>query len=106
MFGMSRRLAILAAAAFSLATSASAQKAPDKVTFATNWLAQAEHGGHYQALADGTYAKYGLDVTITPGGPQKNNRLLMITGKADFYMAANLIPSFPSFPLSPQENSP
>lgn len=73
---------------------AQGQKPLDKVTFATNWLAQAEHGGHYQAVADGTYAKYGLDVTITPGGPQKNNRLLMITGKADFYMAANLIPSF------------
>ena len=34
----------------------------DKVTFGTNWVAQAEHGGYYQALADGTYKKYGLDV--------------------------------------------
>lgn len=74
--------------------SAPPAAAQDKVTFATNWLAQAEHGGHYQALADGTYAKYGLEVTIRPGGPQQNNRLLMISGKADFYMAANLIPSY------------
>ena len=36
----------------------------DKVTFGTNWQAEAEHGGFYQALADGTYKKYGLDVTI------------------------------------------
>ena len=36
----------------------------DKVTFGTNWLADPEAGGYYQALADGTYEKYGLDVTI------------------------------------------
>ncbi len=40
-----------------------------KVTFGTNWLADPEAGGYYQAIADGTYAKYGLDVTILPGGP-------------------------------------
>ena len=49
----------------------------DKVTFATNWLAEAEHGGFYQAKADGTYEKYGLDVTILQGGPNANNRLLL-----------------------------
>jgi len=68
--------------------------AAEKVVFASNWLAQAEHGGFYQALADGTYAKYGLDVTIVPGGPQKNNRLLLAAGKADFYMGDNLIGEF------------
>jgi NitT/TauT family transport system substrate-binding protein len=26
----------------------------DEVTYGTNWLAQAEHGGFYQAVADGT----------------------------------------------------
>ncbi|MDP4595091.1 MAG: ABC transporter substrate-binding protein, partial [Beijerinckiaceae bacterium] len=66
----------------------------DKVTFATNWLAEAEHGGHFQALADGTYRKFGLDVTIRPGGPQVNNRLLLVTGKVEFYMSANMIPAF------------
>ena len=44
--------------------------------FATNWKAQA-HGGFYRALADGTYRKYGLEVTIQPGGPQVNNRPLL-----------------------------
>ena len=43
----------------------------DKVTFGTNWVAEAEHGGFYQALADGTYRKYGLDVTIVPGRPER-----------------------------------
>jgi NitT/TauT family transport system substrate-binding protein len=68
--------------------------AADKVTFGTNWLAEAEHGGYYQALVDGTYAKYGLDVTILPGGPQANNRLLLVAGKIDFYMGGNLIQTF------------
>ena len=68
--------------------------AADKVTFGTNWLAEAEHGGFYQAVVDGTYAKYGLDVKILPGGPQANNRLLLATGKIDFYMGANMIQAF------------
>jgi len=66
----------------------------DKVTFGTNWLAEAEHGGYYQAVVDGTYAKYGLDVTILPGGPQANNRLLLATGKIEFYMGGNMIQAF------------
>ena len=71
-------------------------QALDKVAFGSNWLAEAEHGGFYQAVADGTYEKYGLDVTILPGGPQANNRLLLISGKIEFYMGGNMIPSFTS----------
>jgi len=70
--------------------------AADKVTFGTNWLAEAEHGGYYQAVVDGTYAKYGLDVTILPGGPQANNRLLLASGKIEFYMGGNMLQSFNS----------
>ena len=66
----------------------------DAVRFGTNWVAQAEHGGFYQAVADGTYARYGLDVTIVPGGPQVNNRLLLAAGKLDFYLGGNLIQAF------------
>ena len=66
----------------------------DKVSFGTNWVAEAEHGGFYQALADGTYKKYGLDVTIVPGGPQINNRILLAVGKLDFFMSANTLQSF------------
>lgn len=88
--------ATLAAAFLTLSAGLNGAKAADQVTFATNWLAEAEHGGYYQALVDGTYAKYGLDVKIIPGGPQANNRLLLITGKIDFYMGGNMIPSFTS----------
>jgi NitT/TauT family transport system substrate-binding protein len=66
----------------------------DKVSFATNWVAEAEHGGFYQALADGTYRRYRLDVTIVPGGPQVNNRILLPVGKIDFYLSANTLQSF------------
>jgi NitT/TauT family transport system substrate-binding protein len=66
----------------------------DKVRFGTNWVAEAEHGGFYQAVADGTYKKYGLDVTIVPGGPNVNNRILLPVGKIDFFMSANSLQSF------------
>jgi NitT/TauT family transport system substrate-binding protein len=66
----------------------------DKVRFGTNWVAEAEHGGFYQALADGTYRKFGLDVTIVPGGPNVNNRILLPVGKLDFFMSANSLQSF------------
>jgi NitT/TauT family transport system substrate-binding protein len=71
-----------------------AQTALDKVSFGTNWVAEAEHGGFFQAVADGTYRQYGLDVTIVPGGPNDNNRMLLIAGKLDFFMAANTLMSF------------
>ncbi len=63
----------------------------DEVKFGTNWLAQAEHGGYYQAVADGTYEKYGLKVEIVQGGPQAANRALLLAGKIDFYMAGNML---------------
>jgi NitT/TauT family transport system substrate-binding protein len=74
-----------------LAATAHAQ---DKVTFATNWKAQAAHGGFYQAVADGTYKQFGLDVTIQQGGPQVNNRPLLPAGRIDFLMTGNLLHSF------------
>ena len=75
-------------------SSAAAQTALDKVSFGTNWVPEAEHGGFFQALADGTYKSYGLDVTIVPGGPNENNRMLLIAGKIDFFMSANTLQSF------------
>ena len=68
--------------------------AADKVVFGTNWLAQGGHGGFYQAVADGTYTKHGLDVEIMMGGPQMNNRPMLIAGKLDFLMTGNLLLSF------------
>ena len=69
-------------------------QAQQAVSFATNWKAQAAHGGFYQALADGTYKKYGLDVKIIQGGPQVNNRPLLPAGRIDFLMTGNLLHSF------------
>jgi len=74
--------------------SAAAKDTLREVTFGTNWLAQGEHGGYYQALADGTYEKFGLKVTIVPGGPRASNRMLMSVGKLDFYMGGSLIQAF------------
>ena len=80
--------------AASLATASAEAQNLDKVAFGTNWLAEAEHGGFYQAAADGTYGKYGLDVTIVQGGPNVNNRLLLPVGRIDFFMSANTLQSF------------
>jgi NitT/TauT family transport system substrate-binding protein len=79
--------------ALCVAAAASAQPM-DKVRFGTNWVAEAEHGGFYQALADGTYRAHGLDVTIVQGGPQVNNRMLLAVGKLDFHIASNVLQSF------------
>jgi NitT/TauT family transport system substrate-binding protein len=79
-------LAILAVGALVCTTGTSAQ-ALDKLTFSTDWLAQAEHGGFYQALAEGTYKRYGLDVTVKSGGPQVNGLQLLAARQIDVAMA-------------------
>src|SRR5258705_10241901 len=87
------RFLIVAAAL--LLTGASIHAQPlDRLSFATNWVAQAEHGGFYQALTDGTFRKYGLDVNIIQGGPNVNNRLLLPVGRIDMFMSANTLQSF------------
>ncbi|TIM03821.1 MAG: ABC transporter substrate-binding protein, partial [Mesorhizobium sp.] len=68
---------ISVAAVALLAASTLGAAANEKVTFGTNWLAQPEHGGYYQSVADGTYAACGLDVTIMQGGPQVSGRPLL-----------------------------
>jgi NitT/TauT family transport system substrate-binding protein len=88
------RALIAGLTAASVAVSVARAQSLDKVSFGTNWVAEAEHGGFFQAAADGTYKKYGLDVTIVPGGPNENNRMLLIAGRLDFFMAANTLMSF------------
>jgi len=88
---MSRALGATALS-LTVALPAAAQNVP--VVFGSNWLAQAEHGGFYQSVADGTYAACGLDVTIQPGGPQVNNRALMLAGRVDYHMGGNLLETF------------
>ena len=80
----SRATRILALAVAAL--GASAAQAQEKFTFLTNWYAQAEHGGFYQALASGLYKKEGLDVTIKMGGPQVNGMQLLAAGQTDCFM--------------------
>jgi NitT/TauT family transport system substrate-binding protein len=84
----------MAALALAAAPLAATGQTLDKVSFGTNWVAEAEHGGFFQAVADGTYKAYGLDVTIVPGGPNVNNRALLLAGKLDFFMSANTLQSF------------
>ncbi len=74
---------VLAAAALSPAAAAT------RITFVTDWKAQAEHGGFYQALAEGLYARRGLDVKIVQGGPEVNVPQLLAGGAADFGMGSN-----------------
>jgi NitT/TauT family transport system substrate-binding protein len=90
---MKKIAALLASTAVVLAAGA-AQAENKKVSFGTNWLAQAEHGGYYQSVADGTYAACGLDVTIVMGGPQVDGRALLLSGKIQFFMGANLLDTF------------
>jgi NitT/TauT family transport system substrate-binding protein len=88
------RIGSIALAMAGAAISPAAAQALDKVSFGTNWVAEGEHGGFYQALADGTYRKYGLDVTIVPGGPNVNNRILLPVGKINFFLSANTLQAF------------
>jgi NitT/TauT family transport system substrate-binding protein len=88
---MTRKLRVLAAfAALFAAPFAARAQAPERIVFATDWLAQAEHGGFYQALAEGIYKKYNLDVTIRMGGPQVNGLQLLAAGQIDVAMADGL----------------
>ena len=93
---MSLKLTFTVAVAAAIATAASVTQAQaEKVVFGTNWLAQAEHGGFYQSVADGTYmADCGFEVEIIPGGPQVNNRALMLAGRMDFHMGGDLLQAF------------
>ncbi len=91
---MNHPFAATAVAACALLAGATSALAQEKIVFGTNWKAQAGHGGFYQAVADGTYKRMGLDVEIQQGGPQANNRPLLAVGKIDFLMAGNLLLSF------------
>lgn len=89
-----RRLAVLAFCALVAACSPAAetpQTAPGRTALklATDWRAQAELGGYYQALATGEYAKRGLDVTLIQGGPGVNVPQLLATGAVDVGVGSN-----------------
>jgi NitT/TauT family transport system substrate-binding protein len=85
-----RTPALLAAAALVCAVLALARGASaETVNFGTDWKAEAEHGGFYQAVATGIYKKHGLEVNLRPGGPQVNHAQLLAAGVLDFNIASN-----------------
>ena len=86
--GLTRKLrwgALALAVLIGLAAAARAES----VSFGTDWKAEAEHGGFYQAIAAGIYKKYGLDVTLRQGGPQVNHAQLLAAGALDFNLSSN-----------------
>ena len=80
---MLHRLLALAVLLFALPAAAQT-----RMTLGTDWLAEAEHGGFYQAVAKGFYARRGLDVTIRAGGPQSNPEQAIATGQVDVQMTS------------------
>jgi NitT/TauT family transport system substrate-binding protein len=90
--GVSRRQLVVGSAAFAGATFVRTRRArtATKVRFLTNWFAEAEHGGFYQALAAGIYEKAGLDVEIRQGNAQLNGMQLLLAGETDVVMAYDI----------------
>jgi len=80
---MKRLLALL------LLLAAAPASAADHVAFGLDWLAEAEYGGYYQAVATGIYARHGLSVDIRQGGPQVNQAQLLLAGRLDFTISGN-----------------
>ena len=80
---------LVALGAGALAFGAGQAYALDHVTFGTDWKAEAEHGGYYQAIATGIYRKHGIEVELRQGGPQVNQSQLLAAGRLDFDIASN-----------------
>jgi NitT/TauT family transport system substrate-binding protein len=59
----------------------------DKLSFQTDWRAQAEHGGYYQALAAGIYKAHGIDCDLRQGGPSLNISQLLLADRVDMTMS-------------------
>jgi NitT/TauT family transport system substrate-binding protein len=75
---------VFALAVLALAEMAAVARAEDKVSFGTDWKAEAEHGGYYQAIAAGIYRRHGIEVSLRQGGPQVNHAELLAAGRLDF----------------------
>lgn len=90
---MTNRRQMIAASVAALAAACSprpkASAAGKRIRFATDWRAQGEHGGFYQALASGAYARRGLDVTLIQGGPNVNVPQLLAAGAIELGIGSN-----------------
>src|SRR5215471_12755288 len=80
---------LIGAVLWAAANVAAVTVAAEEVTFGTDWKAEAEHGGYYQAVATGIYQHRGLEVTLRQGGPQVNHAQLLAAGRLDFNLAPN-----------------
>ena len=93
-YSLNRRAALRAAAGLAFAGPtllplgrAVRAQTLEKVSFYTDWRAQAEHGGYYQALAAGLYRKAGIDCDLRQGGPSLNISQLLLAGRVDMVMS-------------------
>jgi NitT/TauT family transport system substrate-binding protein len=90
-YRIERRALLAGGTGFALAAVAGARvphaQTLDRVSFQTNWRAQAEHGGYYQAIAAGIYRKYGIECDLRMGGPQQNPAQLLLAGRVDMIMS-------------------
>ncbi|MFT8242461.1 ABC transporter substrate-binding protein [Roseomonas sp. BN140053] len=89
-YRLERRALLSGAAAFALMPLAgrfARAQTMEKVSFQTNWRAQAEHGGYYQAVAAGLYRKHGIECELRMGGPQQNPAQLLLAGRVDMIMS-------------------
>jgi NitT/TauT family transport system substrate-binding protein len=91
-FRLDRRAALGVIAApllVPLARRARAQTSLERLSFQTDWGAQAEHGGYYQAVAAGLYRARGIEVDLRQGGPNLNNSQMLAAGRVDLIMAGS-----------------
>ena len=86
---MLRRRDVMLGGSAAMVAGARGAHAAARVSFGLDWLAEAEYGGYYQALATGAYARRGLDVDIRQGGPQVNQAQLLLAGRLDFTISSN-----------------
>ena len=89
-----RRAVLAGGAAVALAGCSSSEPQVDdegrvRIRFATDGRADAGHGGFYQALASGAYARRGLNVQIVQGGPSVNVPQLLASGAVELGMGSN-----------------
>ncbi|MDB5438253.1 MAG: transporter substrate-binding protein [Caulobacteraceae bacterium] len=82
-------MAVTLLAACSPKQQAASSSGLTPIRFATDWRAQAEHGGFYEAQAEGLYKQHGLDVTIVEGGPSVNVPQLLAAGQVELGMGSN-----------------
>jgi len=89
-YRIERRAFLGGAAGFALVPVAGARVSAqtlDRVSFQTNWRAQAEHGGYYHAVAAGIYRRHGIECDLRMGGPQQNPAQLLLAGRVDMIMS-------------------